>query len=368
MSKHARLVNSTPDFSSLNCSSNNFHKDWWMAETYLRTEVPLSTLKKEAIVWLDSRGISIDLLKNTGDWQFNTMGKLCYVLNRGGSIPETGESWLDKKIKELFAKAKEEFKNSQQLDKTKETLVVSKKDIHNTLYEQAAKVAGEEFESCIDSFIKNPDKFNLSIVDPKKVFLKHDLTPGHVQYIIKFYQKEIEEIDASINSSDFSEYYNKYSINQIKKLRAFYKIIVDSALAFIAVSSPKKRIARKPKDVKRAVIKLKYLKTYDELNIKSIDPKLILNKKQLWAYNTKTKKLIRYVSDTGFDISGTTLKNVNIDKSIQKNVKHPKELFRGFSIAIKKEALLKIFENISSKPLKLSTTRTNEYLILLNVY
>ena len=95
------------------------------------------------------------------------------------------------------------------------------------------------------------------------------------------------------------------------------------------------QVLRKPrkKKVKPAhvlVSKLQFLAEYLELNIKSVDPKGIINASQLWSYNVKTRNLSVYhaMDSDGLSIRGTTVTGFDEASSITKKVRKPENLLQ----------------------------------------
>ena len=129
------------------------------------------------------------------------------------------------------------------------------------------------------------------------------------------------------------------------------------------------RKVRKPKTVskEKLVSKIKYKKTDEALRLVSIDPAEIIGSKELWIYNTKTRKLGKYVAAEFADlgIKGTSITGFNEDLSVQKTIRKPDEKLKEFKSA-GKVALRKFLDEINATDIKLNG-RINEDTILLKV-
>jgi hypothetical protein len=133
------------------------------------------------------------------------------------------------------------------------------------------------------------------------------------------------------------------------------------------------KVTRKPKAKKavpkdKVVEKLKYLKTFEPLKLVSINPTDIIGSKELWVYNTKLRKLGKYIADelTGpLSVKGTTIIGFDEHKSIQKTIRKPDEKLKEFKAA-GKIALRKFLDDINSTDTKLNG-RINEETILLKM-
>lgn len=74
---------------------------------------------------------------------------------------------------------------------------------------------------------------------------------------------------------------------------------------------------RKPKAADKQVARVKYQKEDNTYKLVSIDPIKLINSHRLYTFNTKTRKLTYYFTDAtnGFEISGTSIKNFDIEAS-----------------------------------------------------
>jgi hypothetical protein len=98
-------------------------------------------------------------------------------------------------------------------------------------------------------------------------------------------------------------------------------------------------VAKKPRTVKAkppAVIvkKLKFLREFAELNLKSIDPATIVGADELWVYNTKNRKLINYSAADGetLTVKNSSIIGYDIGRSDSKTLRKPEEFFKDLSI------------------------------------
>ena len=74
---------------------------------------------------------------------------------------------------------------------------------------------------------------------------------------------------------------------------------------------------KRPKSVDKQVAKVQYKKEDNDYKIVSINPIQIPTKTRLYAFNTKNKMVIEYITESpnGFEISGSTIKNFSKDLS-----------------------------------------------------
>jgi hypothetical protein len=129
----------------------------------------------------------------------------------------------------------------------------------------------------------------------------------------------------------------------------------------------KKPRAKKPTDKAKVVAKMKYLKQDETLKLVSINPQDVIGAKELWVYNTKSRKLGRYVVKefAELGIKGTSIVNYDEIKSVQKTLRKPEEQLKEFKAAGKVQ-LRKFLDDIKAVDIKLNG-RINEEVLLLKV-
>jgi len=193
---------------------------------------------------------------------------------------------------------------------------------------------------------------------------------AHARVIKDFYAKDLNELVEAATTKDeqLKEAYSHLSKVQLRKITAFYQEIV-SACEMLAQEA---KVNRKPKAKKavpaeKIVAKLKYKKADEPLKLVSINPADILGAKELWTYNTKTRKLGKYVAEEFRDlgIKGTTITGFSEAKSVQKTLRKPAEHIKAFKDA-GKVVLRKFLEEINAVDTRMNG-RINEDIILLKI-
>jgi hypothetical protein len=243
-------------------------------------------------------------------------------------------------------------------------------NIQERLREAAAKMTAE-IEDSIEKYQTDPDAF-----DPKEfkiisVLKGKGAKAAHARIIKTFYERdlaELEELASGKGCEQLREGYSHRTKKQIRKLIDFYTEVM-SACDMLAEEA---KVTRKPRKVKavskdKLVSKLKFKKTDDSLKLVSINPTDIIGSKELWIYNTKTRKLGKYVAEDFQDlaIKGTTIINFSANKSVQKTLRKPTEQMKAFKDA-GKVALRKFLEDINAVDTKMNG-RINADIILLKV-
>jgi hypothetical protein len=109
------------------------------------------------------------------------------------------------------------------------------------------------------------------------------------------------------------------------------------------------------------------MKTNEPLKLVSINPADILGAGELWIFNTKTRKLGKYVAAEfqTLGVKGTTITGFDEFKSVQKTIRKPEEKLKEFKAA-GKIALRKFLEDVNATDTKMNG-RINEDTILLRI-
>jgi len=256
-----------------------------------------------------------------------TFGFICRIISNGGIIPEKTKLWFDSEV--------EKIKNSS---KVKKTLVIeqNKPNVQDRIKEKSNSCIAE-LEGLFDDLVTSKFKQQVS---PYAVMKSLDIkTTKDILIWAKERRQEYADIS---NSEVLQEGYSNFNKIQIKKLIVYF----DSVILDCGRIGNEKPVIRKTRTVKaktpeQVLAKLQYCKSCPELKLESIDPKLILGATQLYVYNTKYRKVGLYQANdaSGFSVLGTTLKNFDETKSIQKIVRKPEvilpELFKAGKVALR---------------------------------
>jgi hypothetical protein len=168
---------------------------------------------------------------------------------------------------------------------------------------------------------------------------------------------------------DFAESYKHYKAADFKRHYAFLDAVLDALEQYRGVkkATKKARVKRAP-NKEKVVSKLKYMKEEKTLKLVSVNPVDIIGAQEVWCYNTKTRKLYKYVADslTGpLGIKGTSLTGFDLAKSVGKTLRKPDEKLKEFAKATKIQ-LRKFLEDIKATE-TIGNGRINADMILLRI-
>jgi hypothetical protein len=276
--------------------------------------------------------------------------------------------WLANEVSKIVAEGKDD------IDESEEAKVEVKKDVYTPSIQERVRDASmlmtEEIETAIENFQTDPEAFDPKAFKILNVLKAKQAKAAHARIIREFYTSDLEELQEAATTKDeqLKEAYSHLSKVQLRKITAFYQEIV-SACEMLAQEA---KVNRKPKAKKavpaeKIVAKLKYKKADEPLKLVSINPADILGAKELWTYNTKSRKLGKYIASEFADlgVKGTSIINFDENKSVQKTLRKPIDQLKEFKAA-GKVALRKFLDDINAVDTKMNG-RINEEIMLLKV-
>lgn len=354
-----------PDFKKIKKDSKTFKLDFDTAMYYAHYELSSQNLKDECLKYAKAKKLAFKEIESHSVYDFASIGKICYIINRGGEAPDNWQEYTDAALAKL-AQECVKVEVAIDLDSTEQKSVVS---IQDRMRDQAAVVSAE-FDGWVDEFITDPQGFKPDSYNPYSIMVKAELKAGHARFIPKFYAREKRETEMIVSGTadaQLSEGYGCYTKAQLKKLLKLYETIESAANMIIDSSkSARKPRAKKAVSVDKVVDKLKFRKEDSALSIVSINPRDIVGAQELWVYNTKTCKLGRYIAcdSKGLSVKSATILNYT-ELSIEKTLRKPEIQLKEFKAA-GKVALRTFMDKIGTIDTKLKS-RINENHVLLKV-
>lgn len=184
-----------------------------------------------------------------------------------------------------------------------------------------------------------------------------------------FYAKRSAEITEAQTGNDeqLKEGYSHWKSADFKRVLGWIQELSDAVAQYRNVKKASKKV-RAPRAVskEKVVAKLKYAKECKVNKLVSINPADIIGASELWVYNTKTRKLGKYVADAlsgPLGVKGTTITGYNESASICKTLRKPADQLKEFNKAGKVQ-LRKFLEDIKATETKLNGRINNETVLL----
>jgi hypothetical protein len=267
---------------------------------YYRLESSTKELRPKVAEWMESAGYKKDViaefrkLKDTRVSSTLCGVAACLVRGMPAVHPSFNSGrdsakWLQAEIEKSIKAGKDD---AEEAEAEKEVPAVKKETIQDRLAEKFSETMGD-IEGAIDDYITTGK-------DPK-VFQLLSVANIAVQYsskIVDLIQPRIDEMNKLLEGKDgqLMEGYKHLGKRDVKAYIKMYEGIINDAMAYkTSKIATRAKPKRKPVPPERQVKGLKYLKEFAELGLKSINPTEILGMSELWTYNTKTRKLGRFV-------------------------------------------------------------------------
>jgi len=364
---------------------------WHKAQYYTHYEVEpkewLTTVKTYIKKHYDKKVVTA--INKLPDWKVGGKSHwtcAAYLLDNDQEsvVPEAYKTGIDRWIKELAEEGAKVVEEKKAEEKTKKNVYVP--SIQERIRDQAYDTC-EAIEEWLDGFITNKKNFDPKGFDFTSHFSKYKVTQAHARKIKNFYLGELEEaqlIQKLPTPGEINRCKDEHEKDMLQQLREGYShltkadakaylealetlhgacdVVIDSAKA---TRKPRKKA---PLSKEKLISKIKYKERDDKLQIVSINPIDIIDATEVWVYNTKTRKLGKYVAQehSTIKVKGTTLTFFDENKSIQKTLRKPEETLKDFKKASKVK-LRKFLDEIKTTDIKLNG-RLNADTIILKVY
>jgi hypothetical protein len=359
-------------------STDQFLRHFHSAMTWYRLESGSKELKPKVINWMSQTGYTKDQIaqfKKTKDNRCGTtMGAIAANLLRG--MPPVRADFnegrstaqgLGEAISKVVDEGKFDTDNDEVVDVS--APVVVQPSIQERVREASYRMT-EEIEDALEAFAQDPDEFDPKAFKLLNLLRGKEVKAAHARIIKDLYTRQHDELVEAATTKDeqLKEGYSHLSKVNLKKITLFYHEILSACDMLMQEAKVNKKPRAKkavPKD--KLVSKLKYLKSEEKLKLVSINPTDIISAKELWIFNTKTRKLGKYVAAEYHElgVKGTSLTGFDPIKSVQKTLRKPEEQLKEFKAAGKVQ-LRKFLEDIKAVDIKLNG-RINEDTVLLKV-
>ena len=360
---------------------------WNKAKYYTHYEVEskewLTTVKTYIKNNYDKKIVSS--INKLPDWKIGGKSHwtcAAYLLdNQPDLVPDLYQTGLKKWILELAEEGAALVEEKKAVEKTKKNVYVP--SIQERITEQAQD-ACDAIEEWLEGFITNKKKFDPKGFDFTSHFAKMKVSQAHARKIKGFYTDELEEaqlIQKLPTPGEINREKDPHKSDMLAQLREGYSHLTkkDAAtylealetlqgacdLVIDAAKATRKPRTKKAPSKEKLVAKLKYLERDDKLQLVSVNPLDVLDAKEVWVYNIKTRKLGKYIADdhATIQVKGTTLLHYDEKNSVQKTLRKPDETLKSFKKAGKVQ-LRKFMDEIKTTDIKLNGRLNSDTIIL----
>ena len=312
--------------------------------------------------------LAVELLK-VDEYHFRYAGILARLMDGGSELEEKEANYFNERIAKLKEQVGSRQKSQDKLDKkTADALAAAAPSnvisIQQRMEEKARELASE-IDGAIDDFMINK-KNDFST---KNYLLANLVAAPIAKRIGEMYVATAEELRGAIEGTDeqLVEGYSHFTKRELKKFAEFVEGIISDCNQQVQTAkanrAPRKR-KEKPASVQ--VARMKYLKEFAELNLKSAKPESIINSTEVWVYNTKYRRISVYKAENGaLAVKGTTILGFSVTESKQFTLRKPADFFKGLTIGKRPlNAKMKTLTTKSAVP----NGRINEETIILGAF
>lgn len=359
---HATL-NKTVDEPMLD--QDNYNVSITSALMWYSNNVDEKRRKKYALEYFAKLGnkAAVLAINRANDFDIRQLGTLCRLVSNGNTLSDDHMRAIDNMLGSIIAKQKIPTEKLEKLNEQKVVPITSAPSIQERMDEKAHDLAGE-IDGAIDDFVINKE----SNFSTKNYLLSKEVAAPIAKRIGEFYVKLYNELADAINAEDeqLVEGYSNFTKRQLKAFHKFVGQIIEDCEQMVqtakATRAPRKR---KAVPLSKQVAKMKYMKEFAELKLKSCKPEDIIGSSELWVYNTKYRKVQVYKAEGSLAVKGTSIIGFDVKESKSMTLRKPEEFFKGLSIG--KRALNGALKKLTTKPTT-PNGRINEECILLGAF
>jgi hypothetical protein len=370
--KKSKYIIDAPVFDLMKRTSPKHGHMFWGAMHYAQYEMTDKKLRANAIKYAKAEKLDYKLLSVLNDAELAFVGKYATVIVEGGELPEAVEVSFKAKIDELLVKA-ETVRAERKLAAAEKAKTENKGPVLTVQdrMRMQAETIGAEFDQWIDDLMYGKVKSIAKDMDPSNRMQAAGFKAGQARYIKAFYEPELAQI-REVNSTKDIELKEAYSHVMRSSLLRVEKLLnsIISAAAVIETVSKAQRKSRKKKapSTQKLIAKLQYCESVPELGVASVNPAGIIGAQEVWVYNTKYRKLGKYVAQdgAGLSVKGTSIKDFSTDKSRCKTIRKPEEQLKVFMTSGKVK-LRKFLEDIKAVDQRLNG-RINNNIVILKIF
>jgi len=349
----------------------HYQRDLIMALNYYNTNHDDKEKKKWFITHyakIDKKA-AVELLK-VDEQHFRHAGILARMIEGGSVLLENEMRHLTEKTETLLAQIQKRQKSQDVQDKkdaaaAKAALPSNVISIQQRMEDKAHDVAGE-IEGAIDDFILAGCKGDFSA---KNYLMANQVAGPIAKRVGDLFVKTSNELHEALAGDDeqLVEGYSNFTKRELKRFAEFVDTIIADCNQMVQTAKAN-RAPRKRKEVPAAkqVARMKYLREFAELNLKSVNPANIIGSSEVWFYNTKYRRVGVYRAEgTTLAVKGTTIIGFDIKESKAFTLRKPEEFFKGLSLG--KRALTAKMKTLTTKP-SAPNGRINEETILIGAF
>jgi hypothetical protein len=361
-----KLYGEEPSWDQFEGNDDDLQSKIIRSVNWYRNTGSSKSYKKWTLDWMKSSDShwtkeEVELARGSDKKNFNRIGHYCRLLSRGCPPEVNVLKTIRSEIEQIIATTKQKKNDSpptprlSPADRLKESVNRLSCDINVIM------------DSLHQSVMNGEKSFDAKLTG---WLYTNKVSAKQAELLCEMYTPVLDEVTLALSGKDeqLNEAYEY--LGGKRKLRRLQKGI-ETILSTLKDHYLKNQKPRKKRTVKfdpaKAVRKVNYMKSCDELGIESIDPKKIIGAKKLVVFNTKYRYLqvFESTSHDGLMVKGTTIHNFDRDLSLMKTIRQPKSV-------LPKIKGIRSFNNtwssIKTKERKVSSGRIGQHTILVQAY
>ena len=257
-------------------------------------------------------------------------GATAFWYNSGQPATERSEYWKNAIIKRFsdFIDSGKLILKEKALEKKVETNVVSLSPMQR-LQNKIGNTIMQDLLDLEDQWMDGEK----ATIDLYGLFKKHGLTSSAtlpVRQVIEGWLLDYEDAYHKRCEQAVEGYSHLKRPELNHRIKACQEMLLDLDKIKSAAKAVRKIRVKQPKAADKQVSKVKYLKEDLEFKLASINPIQMVGKVRLYTFNTKTRMLTEYITQSinGFEFSGTSIKNIDNVNSRTVKLRKPDEFLQ----------------------------------------
>lgn len=356
---------------------------------FFNIEVDDEDKKSWVLTYWKEQKKSVSHLHSVSAIKFKQIGVLVRLINRGVTLSESHMRFLDDKYNEIGRSktsqdVPERINLASPIDEGSKTSpeapiaarsaipdaivpvqLHKKPNIQDRIEEKTSFIIGE-MEGMLDDFYFGKDVFNVKVI-LQQLGTKSPMAKKVAAHF-KIVLARLNEIVDS-DEQQIKEGYSNFGKVKLRKYISMVSSIID-ACDHVAVTAKNTKLPRKKKEKPASVVvsKMKYMREFPDLKLRSLPAEKIIGSDTIYMYDTASRKLHRYVAQDGYllSVKGSTLCNWCPEKSGSKTLRKPAEQLKDVSSKTKRP-FGTFFNSVASK-LSTVSGRTNENMLIVGIF
>jgi hypothetical protein len=342
--------------------------NWTKSSYYFREELDkkqyVEVLKPYII---NEFGEDADAIMILEDWKWGmyaSWAAAAYWITNGLDITDEVVSirdYMNNALKGLIPEGKVLL-----LEKNQERAKVNanKPSPHDALREKVNRTVMVDYDDMVDRWMSGIEEE----IDLYQLFQKHELSGKATSFVKQEIDYELSGYSDALDKSceQAIENYNHLTKKELnRRVKVLNNMLADLERIKAQSIMNRARKKTKAKDPAKQITKLQYKRNDKEYKLESVNPILIVGSNRVYTFNTSTRQLNIFITNSrsGIQVTGTTFKNVDVEKSVCVKLRKPDEVLP----VVLGNADKTIDKTVNLLPAKKSLPRTrinNHHIIL----